>query len=155
MTLNSSMNVRHGNYVVYTILYTDQFKSDFISYYLTYLLCNNINQTQGLLYMSSSFPQFSVDEIILIHGSQDLYYFMIVHSSITLTAYKYILHKFKMSSTFSGTFFRKIPEQLFRKPEFSGTHFCNVFRNSRTKSRKFPVYGKKSFRNSRFPEPFP
>jgi len=43
MTLNSSMSVRHGNYVVYTILYTDQFKSDFISYYLTYFLCNNIN----------------------------------------------------------------------------------------------------------------
>ena len=34
--------------------------------------------------MSSSFPQFSVDEIILRHGSQDLYYFMIIHSSITL-----------------------------------------------------------------------
>jgi len=34
--------------------------------------------------MSSSFPQFSVDKIILRHGSQDLYYFMIIHSSITL-----------------------------------------------------------------------
>ena len=33
--------------------------------------------------MSSSFPQFSVDEIILRHGSQDLF-FMIIHSSITL-----------------------------------------------------------------------
>ena len=76
--------------------------------------------------MSSSFPQFSVDEIILIHGSQDLYYFMIIHSSITLTAYKYILHKFKMSSTFSGTFFWKIREKLFRKSEFSGTLFCKL-----------------------------
>ena len=34
--------------------------------------------------MSSSFPQFSVDEIILRHGSQELYYFMIIHGSITL-----------------------------------------------------------------------
>jgi len=34
--------------------------------------------------MSSSFPQFSVDEIILRPGSQDLY-FMIIQSSITLT----------------------------------------------------------------------
>ena len=33
--------------------------------------------------MSSSFPQFSVDEIIWRHGSQDLY-FMIIHNSITL-----------------------------------------------------------------------
>ncbi len=56
MTLNSSMKMRHGNYVVYTILYTDQFKSDFISYYLTYFLCNNINQTQGLLYMTTATP---------------------------------------------------------------------------------------------------
>ena len=30
--------------------------------------------------MSSSFPQFSVDKIILRHGSQDLYYFMIIQS---------------------------------------------------------------------------
>ena len=37
--------------------------------------------------MSFSFPQFSVDEIILRHGSQDLY-FMIIHSSITLTTAK-------------------------------------------------------------------
>ena len=37
--------------------------------------------------MLSSFPQFSVDEIILRHGSQDLY-FMIIHSSITLTTPK-------------------------------------------------------------------
>ena len=29
--------------------------------------------------MSSSFPQFSVDKIILRHGSQYLYYFMIIH----------------------------------------------------------------------------
>jgi len=39
------------------------------------------------MYMSSSFPQFSVDEIILGHGTQDLY-FMIIHSSITLTTAK-------------------------------------------------------------------
>ena len=37
--------------------------------------------------MSSSFPQFSADEIILRHGSQDLY-FMIIHNSITLTTAK-------------------------------------------------------------------
>ena len=37
--------------------------------------------------MLSSFPQFSVDEIILRHGSQDLN-FMIIHSSITLTTAK-------------------------------------------------------------------
>ena len=37
--------------------------------------------------MSSSFPHFSVDEIILRHGSQDLY-FMITHSGITLTTAK-------------------------------------------------------------------
>ena len=30
--------------------------------------------------MLSSFPRFSVDKIILIDGSQDLYYFMIIHS---------------------------------------------------------------------------
>ena len=34
--------------------------------------------------MSSFFPQFSVDEIILRHGSQDLN-FLIIHNSITLT----------------------------------------------------------------------
>jgi len=39
------------------------------------------------MYMSSSFPQFSLDEIILRHGSQDLY-FMIIYSSITLTTAK-------------------------------------------------------------------
>ena len=33
--------------------------------------------------MSFSFPQFSEDEIILRHGSQDLY-FIIIYSSITL-----------------------------------------------------------------------
>ena len=37
--------------------------------------------------MSSSFPQFSVDEIILRLDSQDLY-FMIIHRSITLTTAK-------------------------------------------------------------------
>ena len=37
--------------------------------------------------MLSSFPQFSVDESILMHGSQDLY-FMIIHRSITLTTAK-------------------------------------------------------------------
>jgi len=37
--------------------------------------------------MSFSFPQFSVDEIILRHGSQYLY-FMIIHSSFTLTTAK-------------------------------------------------------------------
>ena len=37
--------------------------------------------------MSSSFPQFSVDEIILRHCSQDLY-FMIIHSIVTLTTAK-------------------------------------------------------------------
>ena len=44
----------------------------------------------------------------------------------SITYWFYLLHKFKMSSTFSGTLFRKIPEQLFRKPEFSGTLFRNV-----------------------------
>ena len=48
--------MRHGNYGV---LYTDQFKSDFISYYFTDLLCNNINYTPGFLYMSFFFLQFS------------------------------------------------------------------------------------------------
>ena len=42
------MNMKHGNYIVYTILYTDQLKSDFISYYSTYLFCSNINLPQGL-----------------------------------------------------------------------------------------------------------
>jgi len=37
------MNMKHDNYIVYTLLYTDQFKSDCISYYLTYLLCYNID----------------------------------------------------------------------------------------------------------------
>ena len=37
--------------------------------------------------MLSSFPQFSVDEIILRHSSQDLY-FIIIHNSITLTTAK-------------------------------------------------------------------
>ena len=34
--------------------------------------------------MSSASPQFSVEEIILRRGSQDLCYFMIIHSSLTL-----------------------------------------------------------------------
>jgi len=42
--------------------------------------------------MSSSIPQFSVDEIILGHGNQDLYYFMIIHSSITLNTAKPGVH---------------------------------------------------------------
>ena len=37
--------------------------------------------------MSSFFPQFSEDEIILRHGSQNLN-FMIIHRSITLTTAK-------------------------------------------------------------------
>jgi len=37
--------------------------------------------------MSSSFPKFSVDEIFLRHGSQDLY-FIIIHSRFTLTTAK-------------------------------------------------------------------
>jgi len=41
--------------------------------------------------MSSSFPHFSVDEIILRHGSQDLY-FMITHSGITLITAKLGAH---------------------------------------------------------------
>jgi len=36
--------------------------------------------------MSSSFPQFSVDQIILRHGSQ--YLLFIFHSSLSLTAAK-------------------------------------------------------------------
>jgi len=68
MTLISSIDIRHGNYVVYTILYTDKFKSYFIRYYL---LCNNI---------------------------------------VLLTSL--ILHKFKMSLTFSGTSSRKIQERF-------------------------------------------
>ena len=39
--------------------------------------------------MSSSFPQFSADEIILRYGSQDLY-FMIIHNSITFTIAKQV-----------------------------------------------------------------
>ena len=43
LATKTGSNMRHGNNVMYTILYTDQFKSDFIiSYYLTYLLCDNI-----------------------------------------------------------------------------------------------------------------
>ena len=90
------MNMRHDNYVVYTILYNNLKVKKIYK-----LLFKLFALTQGLLYMSSSFPQFSVDEIILRHGSQ-------------------------MSSTFSGTFIRKIPEQFFRKPEFSETLFRNV-----------------------------
>ena len=45
--------------------------------------------------MSSSFPEFYLDEIILRHGSQDLY-FMIIHSSITLTTPKRGAHSFIM-----------------------------------------------------------
>ena len=111
--------------------------------------------------MSSSFPQFSVDEIILRHGSQDLY-FMIVHSSITLTSAKPGAHsmiKFKMSLTFSRTFSKeKIPVRLLPKPELSGTIFCtvpkfwnNVPEISGLGKKRF----RKSFRNSGFSEPFP
>ena len=73
------MNIRHDNYVVYTILYTEQFISDFISYYLTYLSIRLED-----CYTCRLPFQFSIDEIISRHGNQDLYYFMIIHRSITL-----------------------------------------------------------------------
>ena len=44
------------------------------------LMCFSEKLKILFLYMSSSFPQFSVDKIILRHGSQDLYYFVIIHS---------------------------------------------------------------------------
>ena len=82
--------------------------------------------------MSSSFPKFSEDEIILRHGSQDSR-FIFHDSSITLTTanpvtfYFHVivllsgfifLLKFKMTLTFFGN--------LFREPEFSGTIFRDV-----------------------------
>ena len=49
-----------------------------------------------------------------------------------------------MSSTFSGTLFRNNCSVNRNFPE----HYSVTFRNSRTTSWKFPVYGKKSFRKS-------
>ena len=104
--------------------------------------------------MSSSFPEFYLDEIILRHGSQDLY-FMIIHNSVTLTAAKpgshsiiyldsitYWFYLYMISLTFSGTFSRKIPKR-----------YSVTFRNSGTTFRKFPVYGEnRSGNRSGIPE---
>ena len=121
--------MRHGNYVVYTILYTDQFKSDFISYYLTYFLCNNINQTQGLLYMTTATPgAHSIILQILLTG-------FIFYISLRC------LQRFP--EPFSGKFWNNCSVNRNFLELYSVT-----FRNSRTTSRKFPVYGKKSFRIS-------
>ena len=121
--------------------------------------------------MSSSFPQFSVDEIILRHGSQNLYYFMIIHShSITLDTatplpgahsvdsisyWFYLCLKCikRFPESFSGKFrnncsvYQNFPEHYSINWNFP-EHYSVKFRNSRTTSRKFPFYGKKSFRNS-------
>ena len=118
--------------------------------------------------MSSSFPQFSVDEIILRHGSQDLYYFMIIHRSITLNTATPGAHFIILLIVLLTDFIFYISLRcLQRFPEpFSGNfwnncsvnwnfpeHYSVTFRNSRTASRKFPVYRKTSFWNSGFPEP--
>ena len=111
--------MRHGNYVVYTILYTDQFKSDFISYYLTYFLCNNINQTQGLLYMTTATPgAHSIILQILLTG-------FIFYISLRC------LQRFP--EPFSGKF-RNNCSVNRNFPEL----YSVTFRNSRTTSRKFP-----------------
>ena len=109
--------------------------------------------------MSSSFPQLSVDEIILRHGSQDLY-FMIIHNSVTLTAAKpgshsiiyldsitYWFYLYMISLTFSGTFSRKIPKRY---------SVSSVIPKQRSGNFRFK---KKILQdivwNSGFPEPFP
>ena len=98
--------------------------------------------------MSSSFPQFSADEIILRYGSQDLY-FMIIHNSVTLTAAKpgsfyYLFREYYLLVLSLHDIFN-VFRNLFS--ENSETIFCK-FRNSETTFRKFPVYGKKSYRKS-------
>ena len=91
--------------------------------------------------MSSSFPQFSVDEIILRPGSQDLY-FMIIQSSITLTTATpgaIILYIVLLTGFILYISLRCL--ERFREP---------FLRNSGTTFRKSTVYGKKII-----PEPFP
>ena len=140
------MNMKHDNYILHTLLYTDQFKSDFISYYVTYLLCNNINQTRGLLCMSSSFPQFSVDEIILRHGSQGLYYFMIIHSSITLNTATPGAHSIILQiALLTGFIFYISLRCLQHFPK----SFYGKFRNNCSLNRNFPEHYSVTFHNSR------
>ena len=78
--------------------------------------------------MSFFFPQFSVDEIILRHGSQDLY-FMIIHSSITLTTAKPGAHSIIYLDNITYWFYLlhdifNVFRNLFS--ENSGTIFRNV-----------------------------
>ena len=61
----------------------------------------------------------------IFHDNSQQYYFKYSYTRRTfyysvdiITYWFYLLHKFKVCSTFTGTFFRKISEQLFRKPEF-------------------------------------
>ena len=112
--------------------------------------------------MSSSFSQFSVDEIILRHDSQDLYYFMIIHSSITLNTAKpgaqsiillivlltgFIFYiSLRCFQRFLEPFSRKFWNKCFGNRNFPELYSV-TFRNSRTMSRKFLDYGNKSFHN--------
>ena len=113
--------------------------------------------------MSSSFPQFSVDEIILRHGSQNLYYFMIIHShSITLDTatplpgahsvdsisyWFYLCLKCikRFPESFSGKFrnncsvYRNFPEHYSINWNFP-EHYSVTFRNSRTLFRNVPKF---------------
>ena len=118
------------------LLRKPEFRDNFIRYYLTYLLC-----ITTLIILKDCYIWLQVYS----YTRRTFYY-----SVDSITYWFYLLHKFKMSSTFSGKFQnncsvnRNFPE-----------HYSVTFRNSRTTSRKFPVYGKKPFRNSGFPEPFP
>ena len=71
--------------------------------------------------MSSSFPQLSVDELILRHGSQDLYYFMIIHSSITLNTATPGAHSIILDYLLTRFIFYISLRCLQRFPENSGT----------------------------------
>jgi len=103
--------------------------------------------------------------------SQDLY-FLIIHSSITLTKrtfhynvdsitnWFYLSHKFKMALTF----FRNLYPGKFRNNFFvnwnfpkqnSGTHSFTVIPKQWSRNFRSPGKNRSSFWNSGFPEPFP
>ena len=81
----------------------------------------------------------------IFHDNSQQYYFKYSYTRRTfyysvdiITYWFYLLHKFKVCSTFTGKF-RNNCSVNRNFPE----HYSITFRNSRTTSRKFPVYGKK------------
>ena len=92
--------------------------------------------------MSSSFPQFSVDEIVFRYGSQDSY-FMIIHNiqlnqaHILLLCRQYYILVLSFTEPFPGKFRNNFFVNQNFLEQYSGT-----FRNSGTTFQKFPVLEK-------------